>query len=223
MTKRKQGIVFMSIFDLFNSIKTASSMGKVEWVIAGLGNPGRKYEKSRHNVGFLTLDLLAREYNAKIDRIRFKGLTGETTIGERVLLVKPQTFMNLSGECISEVLNWYKLPSARLIVIYDDVNLAPGRIRIRSKGSDGGHNGIKSTIYQLNTDVFPRIKIGVGSPDNTHYEMVDWVLGTFNDEDGRAVTDAIKRAALAVKEIIQNGTESAAAKYNGTTFNPETK
>lgn len=213
----------MSIFDLFKKIESESKPEKIEWIVAGLGNPGQKYEKTRHNMGFITLDLISAEKNFKIDRVRFKSLTGECILGKRVLFVKPQTFMNLSGEAISEAMNWYKLPPERLIVVYDDISLAPGRLRIRAKGSDGGHNGIKDIIKNLGTDQFPRIKIGVGSPAHPQHEMIDWVLGTFNDEDGKAVTDAIKRAAAAVEVIINNGTEAAAGKFNSTTYSPDQK
>ncbi len=213
----------MSIFDLFKSIESETKNEKIEWIVAGLGNPGQKYAKTRHNTGFTALDYIATEKKFTIDRVRFRSLTGECSIGGRVLFVKPQTFMNLSGEAIAAAINWYKLPPEKLIVIYDDISLAPGRLRIRAKGSDGGHNGIKDIIKNLGTDSFPRIKIGVGSPSHPQHEMIDWVLGTFNDEDQCAVTDAIKRAASAVEVIINSGTEAAASKFNATTYIPEQK
>ncbi len=203
---------------------TREPSGNVAWVIAGLGNPGAKYDGTRHNVGFLALDLLAQELGATVNRSRFKALCGEGVIaGQRVLLLKPQTFMNLSGEATREALSWYKVPMERLIVLHDDINLAPGRIRIRAKGSDGGHNGLKSIIYQHGSDAFPRVKIGVGMPPHPDYNMPDWVLGTFNQADGRAVTDAIRRTVAAVREIIEHGTGAAANLYNASDFNPESR
>ena len=196
--------------------------GGISWIIAGLGNPGSKYERTRHNVGFLALDLLASQLGVTVNRSRFQALCGEGVIeGQRVLLLKPQTFMNLSGEATRDALNWYKLPIERLIVLHDDINLLPGRIRVRSKGSDGGHNGLKSIIFQHGSDAFPRVKIGVGMPPHPDYAMPDWVLGTFNEADGRAVTDAIRRSAAAAREIVLHGAGSAANLYNSTAFNPE--
>ncbi len=208
---------------LFQS-RALEQSGGVQWVIAGLGNPGTKYDGTRHNVGFLALDLLARELGANVSRSRFKALCGEGTIsGQRVLLLKPQTFMNLSGEATREALAWYKLPVERLIVLHDDISLAPGRIRVRAKGSDGGHNGLKSIIYQHGSDAFPRVKIGVGMPPRADYDMPDWVLGTFSAADGRAVTDAIRRSVAAACEIIEHGAASAANLYNSSDFNPESR
>lgn len=204
--------------------RTQEPSSSVQWVIAGLGNPGSKYDGTRHNVGFLALDLLAQELGANVNRSRFKALCGEGIVaGQRVLLLKPQTFMNLSGEATREALSWYKLPVERLIVLHDDISLAPGRIRVRAKGSDGGHNGLKSIIYQHSSDAFPRVKIGVGMPPHPDYSMPDWVLGTFNQTDGRAVTDAIRRCTAAAREIIEHGTASAANRYNSSDFNPESR
>ena len=196
--------------------------GPVQWIIAGLGNPGDKYAKTRHNVGFLALDVLADRLGCDVRRMRFHGLVGETEIGaQRVMLLKPQTFMNASGESVQEALDWYKLPPERLIVLHDDVNLAPGHIRIRAKGSAGGQNGLKSIIYQTRSENFPRVKIGVGMPTHADYDLADWVLSGFSEADGRAVTDAIRRAADAACEIVKNGPISAANIYNQTTFDPE--
>lgn len=205
----------------FLKIQSTTPTGPVEWLIAGLGNPGRQYEKTRHNVGFLAIEVLEAKLGCEVKKLRFHGLYGEGRIGEhRVALLKPQTFMNASGESIREALSWYKLPPERLIVLHDDINLQPGRIRIRAKGSAGGQNGLKSIIYQLNSDQFPRVKIGVGMPVQEGYDLADWVLGTFDPSDGRAVTDAIRRAANAACEIVENGAVSAANIYNQTTFNP---
>ncbi len=208
----------------FFSSREPAAAGNIAWIIAGLGNPGAKYERTRHNVGFLALDLLAAELGVSVNRSRFQALCGDGMLeGQRVLLLKPQTFMNLSGEATRDALNWYKLPIERLIVLHDDINLLPGRIRVRSKGSDGGHNGLKSIILQHGSDAFPRVKIGVGMPPHPDYAMPDWVLGTFDEADGRAVTDAIRRAVGAAKEIVLHGTMSAANLYNSTAFNPEAR
>ncbi len=208
---------------LFQSHKAEAS-GGIQWVIAGLGNPGAKYDGTRHNVGFLALDLLAQELGITVNRSRFKALCGEGTIdGQRVVLMKPQTFMNLSGEATREALSWYKVPIERLIVLHDDISLAPGRIRVRAKGSDGGHNGLKSIIYQHGSDAFPRVKIGVGMPPRADYDMPAWVLGTFDQADGRAVTDAIRRSVAAAREIVLHGTAAAANLYNSSDFNPEAR
>ena len=151
------------------------------YIIAGLGNPGRRYVNSRHNVGFETLDAVAAKYNIDVKKVKFNGIYGEGKIeGEKVVLVKPQTFMNLSGECIRDFKNWYKTEDAQIIIIYDDISLPLGKLRIRPKGSAGGHNGVKSIIYQLGSEVFPRIKIGVGAPENPDYDLADYVLGKFS-------------------------------------------
>jgi len=211
-----------NIFDLFAQIKArdeanTAAQGKISWIVAGLGNPGAQYEKTRHNMGFRTIDELARRAGVRVDRLRFKALSAECTSGtERILLLKPQTFMNLSGEAIREAMDWYKLDTAHLIVIYDDISLAPGRLRIRQKGSDGGHNGIKSTLQHVADANFPRIKIGVGSPPHPDYDLADWVLGTFCAEDSRAVDDAILRAADAVDMIVAQGAVKAAERFNSS-------
>lgn len=208
----------------FFKMQSAVPAAPVEWLIAGLGNPGTQYEKTRHNVGFLALDVLETKLGCEVKKLRFHGLYGEGRIGKhRVALLKPQTFMNASGESVREALAWYKLPPERLIVLHDDINLQPGRIRIRAKGSAGGQNGLKSIIYQLNSDQFPRVKIGVGMPVQEGYDLADWVLGTFDTSDGRAVTDAIRRAASAACEIVENGPVSAANIYNQTVFTPDAK
>lgn len=186
------------------------------YVIAGLGNPGKQYEYTRHNIGFITVDYLAAYYRIKVNKIKHKAVLGEGTIaGEKVLVVKPQTFMNLSGESLREIVQYYKIPNENLIVIYDDVSLDVGRIRIRPKGSDGGHNGIKSIIYQLGSDVFPRIKLGIGQPPE-QWDMVDWVIGKFSDGDIAVLSKSVELVAQKViPELIQNGTASAMNKYNG--------
>ncbi len=185
------------------------------YLVAGLGNPGDNYKMTRHNIGFETIDYIADEYNVKIKKLKFKALYGEAAInGEKVLLVKPQTYMNLSGESIREFSAFYKIPPEKIIIICDDISLAPGRIRIRRKGSAGGHNGLKSIIYQLCSDEFVRIKIGVGAPQHEDYELADYVLGRFSREEIPVLEDSIIRTKKSVEEIISRGVDSAMNKYN---------
>ncbi len=189
------------------------------YVILGIGNPGKAYEGTRHNVGFVAMDYMSSYYGIKINKIKHKALIGEGTIqGEKVLLVKPQTYVNLSGESLREILAYYKVPAENVIVIHDDVSLPCGRMRIRTKGSDGGHNGIKSIIYQLKSDAFQRIRIGVGEPPE-HYDMADWVLGRFSKEEISHLSDLVDAVVeKVVPEMIKNGAESAMNQYNGKVF-----
>ena len=204
----------MPFLNLFKRSVKASS-GPISWAVAGLGNPGPKYENTRHNAGFNALDLLASKEGSRVDRMKFKSLTGEITVGgERVLLIKPQTFMNNSGQPISEALRFYKIPPERLIVVFDDVSLPCGRLRVRPKGSDGGHNGIKSIIHHLRSDGFPRVKIGVGSPPRADYDMVDWVLGQVASQDCEDYQNALERAGQAACAIIEHGADEAMGTYN---------
>ncbi len=184
-------------------------------VIAGLGNPGNKYENTRHNVGFSTIDLLSSKHGIKVNKLKHKALTGEGTIaGERVLLVKPQTFMNLSGESIRDVTEWYKLAMDNIIIIYDDVDLPVGTIRIRPKGSSGTHNGMKSVIYQLQSDEFPRIRIGIGkAPEG--WDLADYVLGRFSADEAGTLRESIERAADAAAAIVASGVSAAMNQFNG--------
>ena len=184
------------------------------YIIAGLGNPGAKYDSTRHNIGFIALNYLAAKHNIKINKIKYKGLLGEGRIAdERVVLLKPQTYMNLSGESIAPAARFYKTEPSGIIVIHDDVSLDAGRLRIREKGSDGGHNGLKSIILQLNSDAFTRIKIGVGDKP-PEWELADWVLKKFTDEDIKILSKTVEDTAAAVEEIIKNGAQSAMNKYN---------
>lgn len=184
-------------------------------IIVGLGNPGKKYENTRHNVGFSTIDVLSDKLGIKVNRLKHKALTGDGTIkGERVILVKPQTFMNLSGESINEIAEWYKLPMENLIVIYDDVDIPVGTIRIRPKGSSGTHNGMRSVIYQLRSDEFPRIRIGIGKAPE-EWNLADYVLSRFNAEEAVDVAKSIERAADAASVIVKSGIETAMNLYNG--------
>lgn len=186
------------------------------YLIAGLGNPGTKYDMTRHNIGFHTIDYMADEMGVKIRKLKYKALYGEGVInGERVILAKPQTFMNLSGESIAEFVKFFKIPVGNVIIISDDISLDTGRIRVRGKGSAGGHNGLKSIIYMLNSDNFPRVRIGVGAPPHADYDLADFVLGRFSKEEIPVLEETIVRADKAVKEIIANGVESAMNKFNG--------
>ncbi len=206
----------MSIFDLFKKIESERKppLGKPEWIIAGLGNPGKEYDMSRHNTGFMALDTIAGKNKTDIRELKFKGLCGKGEIaGQSVLLLKPQTFMNLSGDAIVSAAAFYKIPMERVIVIYDDISLPVGKIRVRAKGSAGGHNGIKNIIERSGTDVFPRIKIGVGQPKGEG-ELVGWVLGSFSKEEQTVLADAIDRASKAAEEIMSGGCAAAAGKYN---------
>ena len=185
------------------------------YIIAGLGNPGRDYVGTRHNVGFEVLDAVAAKYGISIKKAKFNAIYGEGTInGEKVILVKPQTYMNLSGESIRDFKAWYKADNTEIIVIYDDASLPVGKLRLRPKGSAGGHNGVKSIIYQLNTDVFPRIKVGIGKPENPNYDLADYVLGKFSGDEVKTLIPAAVKAADAVGYIIEAGIEKAMAAYN---------
>lgn len=206
----------MSIFDIFKQIeKERTPQGPVEFIIVGLGNPGTKYENTRHNMGFMAIDTLAEKVGADIKKLRFKSLTAEATVGgKKVLLMKPTTFMNNSGEAVVEALNFYKLSTEKLLVLYDDISLDVGKMRIRAKGSAGGHNGIKSIIYLTGSDVFPRIKMGVGQKPNKDYDLADWVLGHFPKEQGEALEQVFANAAAAAELIVSGKTTDAMNKYN---------
>ncbi|ALP88981.1 MULTISPECIES: aminoacyl-tRNA hydrolase [Clostridium] len=183
------------------------------FLIVGLGNPGSQYEDTRHNIGFKVVDNIAKEYNIEINRQKFKGMCGEGFInGEKVILLKPTTYMNLSGESIREVVDFYKLSNDDVLVIYDDISLDVGRLRIREKGSAGGHNGIKSIIAHLGTDIFPRIKVGVGQPN---VDLVNYVLGKFTKEEMEVLNESIDASTKAAKEIISNDVKTAMNIYNG--------
>ena len=183
------------------------------YLIVGLGNPGNEYARTRHNIGFEAVDYIADKYNIELNRIKFKGVFGEGFInGKKVILLKPTTFMNLSGESIREVVNFYKISNEEIIVLYDDISLEVGRLRIREKGSHGGHNGIKSIIANLGTDVFPRVKIGVGAPKGN---LVSHVLGKFNDDEIEILRKTIIASCEATDIILSKGTKEAMNKMNG--------
>jgi peptidyl-tRNA hydrolase, PTH1 family len=182
------------------------------YLVAGLGNPGREYEGTRHNVGFEAIDYLSQKLNFEVSKIKFKGKIGEKKInGDRVIFLKPSTYMNLSGDSVREAAVFYKIPPQNIIIVYDDVAIEVGRIRIREAGSDGGHNGMKSIIYQIGSDGFPRVRIGVGAPKG---DMVAHVLGGFRPEEKKPIVEAIVAAGDSVLEIIQSGIQSSMNKYN---------
>ena len=189
--------------------------GGVDWLVVGLGNPGAEYENSRHNVGFLVVDALADRLDVPVQRLKFRALTNTVTLaGAKVLLMKPVTYMNLSGESVGEAAKFYKVPPERVLVISDEVALDPGRLRVRKSGSAGGHNGLKNIIAHLGTDQFPRIRLGVGQKPHPDYDMADWVLGKFQGEDKKAVDEAVKKAAQAVECLIQDGPDKAMNRFN---------
>ncbi len=193
-----------------------SRPGGVSWIVVFLGNPGPRYEGTRHNAGFMTADAFAREHGVRIDRARFRALTGVCELGgEKVLLMKPQTYMNLSGEAALQALRFYKIPPQRVLVVSDETALPIGKLRVRAKGSAGGHNGLKSLISCLGTEDFPRIRLGVGAPPHPDYDMADWVLSSFKNQDAEDMNAAAKRAAEAVECYILNGPEKTMNRFNG--------
>ena len=182
-------------------------------IIAGLGNPGKEYENTKHNVGFLTIDILAEKYGIKVNKIKFKGLVGEGMIGtEKVILVKPQTYMNLSGQCIREIVAFYKLDMEDLVVIYDDIDLPMGNLRIRKKGSAGTHNGMRSIIYDLQDDGFPRVRVGIGGERKG--DLANYVISGFSGDDRKLIEEAIVKAADAVACLVEDGIDRAMVDYN---------
>lgn len=190
---------------------------KDSWLIVGLGNPGKEYEKSRHNCGFRALDLIAQALNCKVDKGKFQGLYGQTVYdGKKVFLLKPLTYMNLSGRSVLQLSAYFQIPPQRIIVLSDDISLAPGRIRVRGDGSAGGHNGLKSIITEVGSQEFPRVKIGVGAKPRADYDLADWVLGSFPPEDEKVVRTALENAAGAALAIIQFGVAEAANRFNGS-------
>ncbi len=190
--------------------------GGVGWLLVCLGNPGDKYENTRHNVGFMVADEVAERQKKPIQRLKFRALTNILTIsGEKVLVMKPITYMNLSGEAVRQAADFYKIPPERVLVVSDDTALAVGRLRIRMKGSAGGHNGLKSIIQHLGTDQFPRLRVGVGEKPHPDYDLADWVLGKFAGEDKKAIDAAVRRAADAIECILAEGIDRGMGKFNG--------
>ena len=185
------------------------------WMAVFLGNPGQKYASTRHNVGFITCDLMAERLGVKINKVKFKSLWRKVKIGENeVIFLKPQTYMNLSGEAVHAAADFFKIQPERIVVIFDDVSLPVGKLRIRSSGSAGGHNGIKSIISSLGSDKFPRIKIGVGSPSHSDYDMADWVLGTFPANEIQTIKETMLNAGLALECLITDGIDKAMNRFN---------
>ncbi|MDE6520122.1 MAG: aminoacyl-tRNA hydrolase [Ruminococcus sp.] len=207
----------MGIFDVFDRISsnTTNSSGKIEYIIVGLGNPGMEYDGTRHNAGFFTIDNLAKNIGADINRLKFKGKTAETVIeGKRCLLLKPTTYMNNSGESVVQAMEFYKIDAENIIVIYDDISLEPGKLRIRRKGSHGGHNGIRSIIDLTGRDDFPRIKIGVGKKPHPDYDLAKWVLGKFRKEDAEKLQLSADNAVECIKLMVSGKTDEAMNRFN---------
>lgn len=187
------------------------------WLIVGLGNPGKEYERTRHNTGFRAIDLLAAKLGCKIDKAKFQGLYAQVNYnGRKLFLLKPQTFMNLSGRSVLQLSAYFSIPPERIIVLFDDISLPPGRLRIRGDGSAGGHNGIKSIISEVGSQDFPRVKIGVGAKPNPEYDLAAWVLSTFSAKEEKDLSFALENAADAALTIIDQGVPEAANKYNGS-------
>lgn len=208
----------MSLEELFAKIKAQRApepTGPVEWLIVGLGNPGKEYAATRHNIGFITLDRLAQQEHFDIKKIKFKSLVCDTVFaGKRCMMMKPSTFMNNSGEAVGECARFYRIPPEHILVIYDDINFDPGVMRIRKKGSDGGHNGMKSIIYHLNSNAFPRIRMGVGAKPHPEYDLADWVLSGFSENEKKALEPAIDNACDAIRQIVAGEIDTAMNRYN---------
>lgn len=182
------------------------------YLVVGLGNPGREYDGTRHNVGFMVIDYMSQKFGFNMSKIKFKGLLGEYVLnGEKILFLKPSTYMNLSGESVKAAAAFYSIPNENIIIVYDDIALDVGRLRIRPFGSDGGHNGMKSIIYQLNSKDFPRVRIGTGKPN---YDIVSYVLGKFTKDEKEIISCVIKMSSDAVQEIIENNVQNAMNKFN---------
>ena len=206
----------MSIFDLFKQIETQKPTPSAppSFLLVGLGNPGEEYRNTRHNVGFLALDYFAREIGSTVDRAKFSALVGTASVaGTTLLLMKPTTYMNLSGRAVAEAASFYKIPPERILVLHDEISFAPGILRIRKKGSAGGHNGLKSIIASLGSENFPRIKIGVGQKPHPEYDLADWVLGTPPESDRAAIAARLPDIAEAVRMIIAGNIEEAMNRY----------
>lgn len=203
-----------NIFDLFKKIESQPQSAPVSFIIVGLGNIGKQYELTRHNAGFLAIDRIAEKYGSRIDRVKFHATVGECNIGgARVLLMKPTTLMNNSGVAVGEAASFYKIPPERVLVLHDEISFEPGKIRIRRKGSAGGHNGLKSIIAHLPGEDFPRIKIGIGKKPNPEYDLADWVLGKMPECDIKLMRDRFDDIAAAAEMIVKGDIDGAMAKY----------
>ena len=187
------------------------------WLIVGLGNPGPEYAKTRHKVGFRSLDLLAEKLGVRVDKAKFQGLYGQTDYhGNRLYLLKPLTYMNLSGRSVLQLSAFFQVPPQRIIVLFDDISLEPGRLRVRPNGSAGGHNGIKSIIAELGSQEFPRVKIGVGAKPHPDFDLAAWGLSTFSAQEEKALSVSLENGAQAALTIIDQGTAAAANNFNGS-------
>ena len=187
------------------------------WLIVGLGNPGKEYERTRHNAGFRALDVLADKLGCKIDKGKFQGIYGQANYGGRkIMLLKPLTYMNLSGRSVLQLSAYFNIPPQRIIVMFDDISLEPGRLRVRADGSAGGHNGIKSIIQEIGSQAFPRVKIGVGAKPNPEFDLADWVLSAFSAQEEKALAVALGNAADAALSIIDRGVPETANRFNGS-------
>ena len=187
----------------------------ISWIAVFLGNPGQRYENTRHNAGFITADIIAKEVGVSVNRVKFNALTATIKLGaQQVLILKPQSYMNLSGNSVKQAMRFYKLPLDKVVVVSDDVSLPAGKLRIRRRGSAGGHNGLKDIIAKCGGEDFPRVRIGVGSPPHEDYDMADWVLSKLSIEDRKLISDTALKAAAALEMIIMRGTEDAMAEFN---------
>ena len=207
----------MSIWDIFDRISSKNEVqgGKPEFIIVGLGNPGIDYERSRHNAGFMAMSVIEEKTGASVNSYKFKAKTAVANIGGvQCLLMKPETYMNLSGEAVSQAMNFYKIPIEKVLVIFDDISLEPGTMRIRRKGSAGGHNGLKSIIECCGGEDFPRIKIGVGKKPHPDYDLAEWVLGKFSDEDKKKLSEVFENVLPAAELIVRGKISEAMNKFN---------
>ena len=195
--------------------KSHSTPSNIEYLVVGLGNPGRQYENSRHNAGFICLDYIADELGVKVNRVKFKSAVGEAVIGgKKCLLVKPSTYMNNSGQAVTEAMRFYKIPPERTIILFDDISLDVGVMRIRRKGSDGGQNGMKNIIYLSGSEDFPRVKIGIGHKPHPDYDLKDWVLSRFTEKDVKIIKDILPHVKDAVELIVGGQIDEAMNRYN---------
>ncbi len=207
------------MFDIFKKLTVNRKNGSIEHLVVGLGNPGSKYENTRHNAGFIALDYIANQLDVNFNKAKFDALFSETVIdGKRVLIIKPQTFMNLSGESVVQFMSFYKIPSENVIILFDDISLAPGNLRVKRSGSHGGHNGMRNIIQLAKTDNFPRIKIGIGAKP-TDWDLADWVTSKFSDEDLKLLNKAAENSYAALKLMLNGEIEKAMNLANRKIFN----